>query len=376
MNRAPLIAVALLLAVAAGLVVLLLQEPGTGAGTDHELGPDGRPRLNRTLTGGKHDGTGPEGTDAGTGARGAKAGAGAGHKGTDGDVVDPHDGPGDMPTTAKGFVDLLRDLAGKELESHEASELLEHVMEDFFNLLSTDPDQRRAAIELFRQEGNAQLLELMALVFGRVEAPEMKEGMLQIAQFDTNVPRREQALSALGFYESADVVPVALGVIRSETDPRLQAKAIEALPDLPPDGVSLAQRGEVSGQLARLADSPEQGVRVNAIRALGDWSDESYTPKLLAGLKDADMPVRATAAFALALRAERSPEAKQALLRLLQDTSEHIEVRGSAADTLRNFATNDPEIKSAVAAFVEWERANPPARSPEETPDGPPDEPR
>ena len=365
MNRAPLIIVAVLLAVAAGLVVLLLQEPGAGAGDGREIGPDGRPRLNRTAADGARDGTGT-GTDAGTGARGAKAGPGAGRKGKDGDVVNPHDGPGDMPTTAKGFIDLLRDLAGRGSESHEDDELLEHVMEDFFNLLDKDADQRRAAIELFRLEGDAQLLELMALVFGRVEAPEMKEAMLDIARADTNVPRREQALSALGFYESADVVPVALGVIRGETDPRLQAKAIEALPDLPPDDVTLAQRGEVSGQLARLADSPEPGVRVNAIRALGDWSDESYTPKLLDGLKDADMPVRATAAFALALRAERSPEAKQALLRLLQDSTEHIEVRGSAADTLRNFATNDPEIKSAVAAFTEWERQNPPAPPPDE----------
>lgn len=286
-------------------------------------------------------------------------------------ATDPQAAPGgvkDMPTTAADFLALIRDLVDRDPEGHGEEDVLQHVMEDFYNLLVRDPEQRRAALDLFKTELQPNVLELMTLVLGRIEMPEVKETMKQIAQFDTMIERREQALAALGFFESVDVVPVALGVLRSETDPRLQAKAVEALPDIPPDGTSPEQRTEVAGQLARLVQSTDTNVRINAFRALGDWSDESYTPTLLDGLRDREMTVRATAAYSLALRAEHSPSSKEALLHLLQDTSEHIEVRGTAADALRNWSTNDPEIRSAVSAFQEWERQNPPQPPSEDPP--------
>ena len=351
MPRSQLLVVAVLIALAATLSLLFWRE----AGESRSL--SGRSQAAQRAEAGANGGTRPGKSVfhpvEGKHSSGTSANAPAEDAANDGKEP-PAEGALDMPTTAAGFIALLRDLAARGHEGDD-NDLLERVMEDFRALLEKDPDQRRAAVELFRVEGSADVLELLAMIFGRANLPDLKEAMMQVAQSDTSPARREQALAALGFYESADVVPVALGIIRSETDPAIQAKAVEALPDIPPNDVPAAQRAEVAGHLARLAQSPDVNLRIMAVRTLGDWSDESYTPTLLSGLKDPEMTVRATAAFALSLRAERSPPAKEALLRVLQDSSEHIQVRGSAADALHNWATTDPEIRSAVAAFQQWE---------------------
>ena len=267
-------------------------------------------------------------------------------------------GPRTGPTTTAEFLAVLRAFP-EEHEDHEQLEELSRRMDEFQSLLLSDPEQRRLAIEAFGREGKGPLMDILTVVFGQVDRPDLREAMIRIVQSDPSPDRRGQALAVLGGHESREAVPVALQVLRSEADPALLAKAVQALPDRPPGGTPPAERTEVADELRRQTRATDPDLRGPAYAALGDWTDEGATPTLLEGLKDAEVAVRSGAAYALARRAEQSPAAKDALLKLLQNSSEHIEVRGTAADALGTFAEHDPEIRQAVAAFQEWEARNP-----------------
>ncbi|MBI5368659.1 MAG: HEAT repeat domain-containing protein [Planctomycetes bacterium] len=261
----------------------------------------------------------------------------------------------DAPTTAAGFIELLRDLGRRDREDAVDPETVDAVLEDIARLLTQDPAPRAAALAAFGVEEDAGALELMALAFGRVGLPDVRAGLAEIARLDGAVERRGFALSALGMYQAAECVPVALAVLRGQPPAALAERAIEALPDLPPTGLAAEERGQVVRQLASLTQSGAAEVRVAAYRALADWDQGGATPALVAGLADPELVVRATAAYGLALSAEKDGAARGALLRLLADPREHVEVRGTAADGLRNWGGADPEVRRAVIAFYDAE---------------------
>ncbi len=267
-------------------------------------------------------------------------------------------GPRTAPATTAEFLAILRAFPENH-ESHEQMDELSRRMEEFQALLEADPGQRRLALEAFGREENRPLMDILTAVLGQVDRPDVREAMIRVVQTDPSPHRRGQALAVLGGHESREAIPVALQVLRTEAEPDLLAKAVEALPDRPPEGTTNAERAEVVEELSRLTRAASPDLRGPAYAALGDWTDESTTPTLLEGLRDPEVPVRAGAAYALARRAEHSPAAKEALLKLLQDPNEHIDVRGTAADSLGTFSENDPEIRRAVTAFQEWEAKNP-----------------
>ena len=357
MSRSLQLTIAILAALAATLAFLILRDRGPGGAPAARVaagrasGADGSSRIAKP------------GTDP---ASGGAAGA-ASRPATDESAEEQDDSglpsaPPDtikMPDTAAGFFALFKELARLQKDTEEDDERLHQAMDAFVRLLSDNPEQRRAAIELFMKEKKSGVLKIAALALGRVDCPEMHEAMIRIAQGDASAARRQQALVVLGFFQSSDAVPVALQILRAESDVKMQNHAIGALPDQPPAGTAEAQRGEVAGELTKFTQSPDVLMRESAYRKLGDWSDEGGTPTLLSGLKDPQMTVRAAAAYALALRAERSPDAKTTLLRLLQDAGEHVQVRGVAADALAEWAKRDAEIQRAVDAFRTWEAQNP-----------------
>ncbi|MBI3273053.1 MAG: HEAT repeat domain-containing protein [Planctomycetes bacterium] len=344
----------------AGLVGLLR---GDASGTNSQAGQAASPR-HRSAAVVVAPPAGRPASDASAPAvyvRAPKAADGAAHsRPASGEVstrefAAPLGGEADMPTRAADFVELLASLAHQPEAGHDCENPLDAVLGDFVSLLAANPDERRAALAQFERESRPEVLELLSLALGQVGKEDVRGALCRIAETDADIERRGQALSALGFYDAPEAMPVALQVLRTQSDPRLLSKAVEALPDVPPATLGAERRAEVVGQLAALAGSASPEVRIRAYRALADWGDEGRTPTLLAGLRDADMTVRATAAYALALRSESSRPARAALVALLQDPREDPEVRGTAADALRQWVPDAPEVKSAVRAFYEAE---------------------
>lgn len=354
MSRPMILVVAVLFALAGSLAWLLLRTEDVRP-ADEVARPALSPRM--------RPGTGSKFMPDPAGAPGGRSGGGH---------PDEHEEPGasgltpfekmKLPTTAAGFVALLRDLLKREpsvFETFEGQDIVVKIGYAFHDLLKANPQERAAALDLYRKEEFPLLMEAMTAVLGPLKLPEVAQAMSDIALGDTNVERRKHALAGLG-YDQANLgaVPVAMQILNHETDPGLLTKAMEALPDIPPKETTPAMRQEVAGRMARLADAEDPWVRGTSLYILNDWGDDSHTPILIRRLDDPMMGVRAAAAYNLTSRVNRSPEAKRALLRVLANAGEDINVRGSAADALRVFPSDDPEVQAAVQAFHAWEAEN------------------
>ena len=254
-----------------------------------------------------------------------------------------------VPDTVEGFLEELKGLQGDPSRAGEAEDLLN----DFFSLVEEDAEQRAKAIEAFKTATDPALLEALASTLGRVEAPEVRQAMIQLAQSDGSIDRRKSALFALSYTQSEAILPVSLQIIRTEADAGLRSSAIEAIPDYPPDTITPDKKTEVANQLVELARAPEPEVRASALKQMGEWTDEGATPVLIEGMRDPQTNVRFAAAVSLMMRAERNPAAREVFLEALRNAGEDREIRSIAADVLRAEAERNPQIRQAVAAFDE-----------------------
>ena len=267
-----------------------------------------------------------------------------------------------LPTTAAGFVALLREIllrVPSPFDTEEGQDIVVKIGYAFHDLLKANPQERAAALDLYRKEEHPLLMEAMTAVLGPLKMPEVAQAMSDIALGDANVERRKHALAGLGYdQDNLGAVPVAMQVLNTETDPGLLTKAMEALPDLPPGAATPAMREQVAGRMMELARAEDPYVRGTSLYLLSEWGDVRATPVLISRLQDPIMGVRAAAAFNLTSRVDQSPDVKRALLRVLADPNEDIQVRGSVADAFKYRTTNDAEVMAAVQAFHAWEAEN------------------
>ncbi len=357
MSRSTLLTLAVLVALAGALVGLLLRDDAGGGSS----GPATVSRPSLAKASGNASGAKPgPGAKAGGGSRAAGAPGGNAGAPLTGVEEPADDAPRPWPKTAAGFLERIRQISDDHGDSHEEMDEFFKLMEGFYRLLAENPEQRRMALDLFRNEASHRMLEAMAHVLGRIDDdPQLKAAMIQMARSDPSSDRRKEALTVVGYYQTKDSVPVALDILRTDTRTGWQRRALEALPDLPPADLPSGERETVVAELDRMAGSSDAAVREMAYRTLGDWGGADRTGKLIDGLRDTEMTVRAAAAYALALRGETSAEAKEALLRVINDASEDRQVRGVAADALSDWNAKDPDLRAAVASFQAWDRANP-----------------
>lgn len=252
-----------------------------------------------------------------------------------------------VPDTVEGFLEELKGLQGDAARAHEAEDLLN----EFFSLVEEDAEQRAKAIEAFKTTTDPALLEALAMTLGRVEAPEVRQTMAELARSDGPIERRKSALFALSYTQTDEILPISLQILRTEADAGLRASAIDAIPDFPPSDIPPDKRAEVAGRLVDLARAPEPEVRASALKQMGEWTDESATPVLIEGMRDPQTTVRFSAAVSLMMRADKNPAAREVFLEALRNAGEDREIRSIAADVLRAEAERNPQVRQAVEAF-------------------------
>lgn len=153
----------------------------------------------------------------------------------------------------------------------------------------TDPDLRKAAIFGIAMHGDADSVEFAEEIYRAAES----------------VDEKITVMEAMVMMD--DAADMALNILKTETDPRLQMHAIHLL------GVM-----EATDELADLYDrSADQGVRMAILEALSIAEDDESLVKIIE--KESDPQLRAAAVQALAING--SPEASAYLQQMYTGAS-------------------------------------------------------
>jgi cyclophilin family peptidyl-prolyl cis-trans isomerase/HEAT repeat protein len=138
---------------------------------------------------------------------------------------------------------------------------------------------------------------------------------------------------------------------RHDSDPLVRALTMRGLQ--PGVADSAGRRADAGAALAEATRDPHPHVRINALRALGNYRTPEYSSTLAIGLRDEDTNVRVAAAEALTELG--GDEATMALEALANDSTTRLALRATALTGLLHLA---PErgllIADTLARSEEW----------------------
>ena len=225
-------------------------------------------------------------------------------------------------------------------------------------LAQTDPVAVRGLLNRYSGAQTPQERLLLKSVLSTIQTPDVIAFSTRLAG-SSNVAERKYGFEML--QSVAPNAPETRSLVKrtlaTEQSPEV---LVQALATLQSSAAEPDESQAIVAQLKSLSQHEDASVRSVSIQQLGQWDKNGEGAERLAqALADRAPEVRQAAIFAIAQAGVRSDTAKSALMGLVNNTQESMDVRGSALQALERFSLSKEEYARFAQARTQVQGAYP-----------------
>lgn len=209
--------------------------------------------------------------------------------------------------------------------------------------LQTNPKLLKQLLDEFRTVASPERAIRLTRWLQRVQSKEITAVGKEMAYADS-LMTRQAGLNLLGGQQphSTNARNIIAQLLEHENDPAVQISALNALAIPGPTEPEL--RARLMKQFEALTTSLDPVVKHHSLSMMSRWGEtQNLNEFYLQGLTDTDERVRTVALLSLTGTNYRDANAKNALLRVIEDTNESVLTRNNALFGLQDFGMTSKE---------------------------------